>query len=97
MPLKKERYPDNWKHLSLYVRYTVAKGRCQFCGRENGSLIVGKLSRIVLTVAHLDHDEQNNNLNNLRALCQRCHLKHDRKDNLIRRLTGRATKIETPK
>lgn len=36
-----------------------------------------KLIRIVLTVAHIDHDSQNNNDNNLAALCQRCHLRHD--------------------
>lgn len=36
-----------------------------------------KIIRIVLTIAHLDHDPQNNDYNNLRALCQRCHLRHD--------------------
>jgi len=40
---------------------------------------------VVLTVAHLDHDEQNNDPANLRALCQRCHLSHDREDNAARR------------
>jgi len=34
-------------------------------------------SRIVLTIAHLDHDIANNKDDNLKALCQRCHLKHD--------------------
>jgi hypothetical protein len=33
--------------------------------------------RIVLTVSHLDHDTTNNDDSNLRALCQRCHLRHD--------------------
>jgi hypothetical protein len=33
---------------------------------------------IVLTVAHLDHDRENNDPCNLRALCQRCHLNWDR-------------------
>lgn len=36
-----------------------------------------KLTKIVLTVAHLDHDTQNNDLENLKALCQKCHLNHD--------------------
>lgn len=40
-----------------------------------------KLTRIVLTISHTDHDLTNNgepgNRPNLRALCQRCHLKHD--------------------
>jgi hypothetical protein len=34
--------------------------------------------RIVLGTAHLDHDPQNSARRNLRALCQRCHLRHDR-------------------
>ena len=34
--------------------------------------------KIVLTIAHLDHDVSNNCYSNLAALCQRCHLNHDR-------------------
>ncbi|NHN86862.1 hypothetical protein GOB93_20005 [Acetobacter musti] len=34
--------------------------------------------RVVLAAAHLDHDPRNNRWRNLRALCQRCHLQHDR-------------------
>ena len=34
--------------------------------------------RIVLGAAHLDHDPGNNRPRNLRAFCQRCHLRHDR-------------------
>lgn len=33
---------------------------------------------IVLTIAHLDHDTSNNDLSNLKALCQKCHLEHDK-------------------
>jgi hypothetical protein len=33
--------------------------------------------RVVLTVAHLDHDTRNNDLLNLRAMYQRCHLRYD--------------------
>ncbi len=38
-----------------------------------------RLTRIVLTVAHLDHDYRNPNVRDerLRAWCQRCHLRHD--------------------
>lgn len=38
----------------------------------------GPAVRIILTVAHWDHDHTNNDPGNLRALCQRCHLRHDR-------------------
>ena len=34
--------------------------------------------KIILTVAHLDRDRSNNDPSNLAALCQRCHLNHDR-------------------
>lgn len=35
---------------------------------------------IVLTIAHLDHDPTNNDPSNLRAMCQRCHLRYDSKE-----------------
>ncbi len=38
-----------------------------------------KIIKIVLTVAHIDHDTTNNADDNLAALCQRCHLRHDAK------------------
>ena len=41
--------------------------------------IVSKCVKIVLTIAHLDHDITNNDFNNLAALCQRCHLRYDAK------------------
>lgn len=37
----------------------------------------GKIIRIVLTVAHLDHTPENCADDNLKALCQRCHLRYD--------------------
>jgi hypothetical protein len=37
-----------------------------------------RIVRVVLASAHLDHDPTNNAWDNLRALCQRCHLLHDR-------------------
>jgi hypothetical protein len=36
-----------------------------------------KVIKIVLTIAHLDHDPTNNNESNLAALCQLHHLRHD--------------------
>jgi hypothetical protein len=40
--------------------------------------------RIILTVAHLDQDIENNDLGNLKAMCQRCHLAHDRVFNQVK-------------
>lgn len=48
-----------------------------------GSDYIGKVHptnkpiKVVLTVAHLDHNIQNNDFSNLKALCQRCHNRHD--------------------
>lgn len=45
---------------------------------DNGHLVEPEnIIRIVLTVAHLDHDITSNEPSNLRALCQQCHLRHD--------------------
>ena len=38
--------------------------------------------KIVLTITHLDHDINNNDPCNLRALCQRCHLRWDHEHHL---------------
>jgi 5-methylcytosine-specific restriction endonuclease McrA len=39
----------------------------------------------VLAAAHRDHDPTNNHPRNLVALCQRCHLQHDREEHRRRR------------
>jgi hypothetical protein len=47
-------------------------------------------TRVVLAAAHLDHDPSNNRLVNLKSLCQRCHMLHDRPHHLTqRRITYR--------
>jgi len=46
---------------------------------DHGTEILGKIIKIVLTIAHLDHDPRNNDDDNLKALCQRCHLRYDAK------------------
>lgn len=60
--------------------------------RENGNWILApeghyadamaldgiKFIKIVLTIAHLDHDTTNNAYDNLKAMCQKCHLNYDK-------------------
>jgi hypothetical protein len=46
-----------------------------------------KVIRIVLTVAHLDHDVTNNDYGNLAALCQKCHNRYDIKNRVHNRST----------
>jgi hypothetical protein len=43
------------------------------------------VTRVILAAAHLDHDPRNRRQRNLRSLCQRCHLTHDRAWHLLQR------------
>lgn len=47
------------------------------------------LTEVVLTIAHLDHDKNNNRFHNLAALCQRCHLRIDLQHHIANRKYGR--------
>jgi len=47
------------------------------------------LTKIVLTTAHLDRDTTNNARENLAALCQKCHLGHDKEQHAASRRYGR--------
>lgn len=51
-----------------------------------------KIIRIVLTISHLDHDEENHEvkMERLEALCQRCHLKYDVEEKRRRRIIKEA-------
>lgn len=42
-------------------------------------------TRVILAAAHLDHNPGNNRLRNLKSLCQRCHMIHDRPHHLAQR------------
>lgn len=70
---------------SLYTRDQFygspdSRGRVILEGLEAEavSLDGAKISRIVLTVAHLNHIPEDCRDENLAALCQSCHLEHDR-------------------
>ncbi len=88
MPIKPEnkaRYPKNWKEIRQQI-LERASNKCEFCGIENHTLRyrVSKdgleiPTRVVLTVAHLDHTPENCDPSNLRALCQKCHNAYDAK------------------
>ena len=47
-----------------------------------------KIVKVVLTIAHLDHDELNHDVKDerLKALCQLCHLRYDAKEKYNRAL-----------
>lgn len=79
------KYPPNWKQISANIRFDRAGNRCEGspfypdCRAENGKPHPVTNSKVVLTVAHLNHNTNDNRPENLRALCQRCHLTHDSK------------------
>ncbi len=92
MPIKPENkklYPDNWNEIRERIRQR-AKDRCEWCGVVN-HYCINRISRepclsdeyeairVVCTVAHLDHNPQNNSDDNLAFLCQKCHNNYDRK------------------
>lgn len=83
MPIDYNDYPDDWHELSQRIRFGRAAGRCEGtpeypdCKAAHGEPHPETGSKVILTVAHMDHDVENNDPANLRALCQRCHLSWD--------------------
>jgi 5-methylcytosine-specific restriction endonuclease McrA len=91
MPIKPENkklYSKHWKAIRANI-LARAHYCCEFCSVPNLSHISTpeelrywsrkKPVTIVLTIAHLDHDPTNNDPENLKALCQKCHLTYDAK------------------
>lgn len=93
MPISKEKmllYPGGstaspeWKAFRVTI-LDRAGNRCegtpQFpaCQAVNGQSHPETGSKVVLTVAHMDHDETHMDPKRCRALCQRCHLNWDAK------------------
>ena len=94
MPFVRDRYPADWPAISRRIRERE-QGRCKFCGAVNYQPHPETGSRVVLTVAHLDHDTTNNSDENLAALCNACHLRHDAKHHAANAAaTRRRRKIE---
>lgn len=85
------RYPPDWKAISQRIRKR-SKGRCECegecglhrdhpgprrCVERHGRKAKWAKGKIMLTVAHLNHDESDCRDENLKAMCQRCHLRYD--------------------
>jgi hypothetical protein len=85
MPIRPEnrgRYPAEWKAIRERI-LERADNRCEGsprypgCRVGNGEPHPVTGSRVVLTIAHLDHTPENCADDNLRAWCQRCHNTYD--------------------
>lgn len=109
-PENRDRYPADWRAISWRIRNERAGGRCECngeCGRpyehldvdercrnRNGGLAHGTGSRVVLTVAHLDHTPERCDEDNLKAMCQGCHLHYDRDHHAATRAKTREAELK---
>ena len=87
-PENKARYPKEWKAISAAIRERAGNrcecvGECGLhgdtgrCTERNGEPAKWAKGKIVLTVAHLNHTPMDCRPENLKAMCQRCHLRYD--------------------
>ena len=85
MPIRPERaglYPPNWKEIREQI-LERAEFRCEGtpaypdCNVANYELHPITGSKVVLTIAHLTHDERESDPTLLKAMCQRCHNTYD--------------------
>lgn len=92
-PSERARYPKDWKAISARIRERSG-GQCECwgecglhhtnpgprrCAEQNGTKAKWANGKVVLTVAHMDHQPERCEDSNLRAMCQRCHLRYDSK------------------
>lgn len=91
MPVDYSKYPPNWKTEIRPRILERANNCCEECEAENYKEHPETGARVILTIAHLDHDPENWDVadDRLKALCQRCHLNYDRSDNNYRRKYGK--------
>lgn len=103
MPIRPDQcalYPKDWRDISLRIRKERAQDRCEFCQIAiNGQPHPVTGSKVVLTVAHLDHNPANNppDGSNHAAMCQRCHLTYDaplHRENAAQTRRGRLCQID---
>jgi hypothetical protein len=90
--LSRHHYPPQWGALSQFVRFERAQGQCECmgecglhrtnpgprrCVERHGQPAVWAKGRVILTTAHLCHNPACDDLEHLRAMCNRCHLRYD--------------------
>jgi len=95
MPINYKNYHPKWSLISRLIRFRRAGNKCEWCDAENHQPHPDTGSKVILTVAHLDRDRTNNRFKNLAALCQRCHLNHDRAQHIQNRKYGREYRYTT--
>lgn len=91
MPINYKLYASDWKAISQRIRFERANNHCEVCGIENYT-IKPNGAKVVLTVAHLNHDITDNRDENLQAMCQGCHNKYDKEYRQANRAKTRRNK-----
>jgi 5-methylcytosine-specific restriction endonuclease McrA len=92
-PENRNRYPEDWPEIRERI-LARAGDRCECmgeCGCVDTRIIEARRcpelggtkaqyfrGDVILTIAHLDHTPENSDPSNLKAMCQRCHLRYDR-------------------
>ena len=101
----RHRYPPDWPAISRAIKER-AGWRCEClgeCGRgthdgrcpnRRGRPAYGTGSTVVLTTAHLNHTPEDCRPENLRAMCQGCHLHYDRDHHAATRHATRRAELE---
>ena len=89
MPCNYNEYPPDWKETRERILLR-AKNCCEECGILN-YIIKPSGTKIILTIAHLDHNKENWEVTDdrLKALCQKCHLGYDLSRHIENRKYGR--------
>lgn len=85
------RTGNKWRYICS-TEHDMIHAKVRYSGYNySGALKRLGFTKIVLTIAHLDHDADNHDVTDdrLAALCQRCHLKHDMKNHVNNRKYGR--------
>lgn len=82
MPIDYRKYPPDWKQIRAAI-LERAGNKCEGspaypdCRAANGEPHPVTGSKVVLTIAHLNHTPDDCRPENLRAWCNRCHLTYD--------------------
>lgn len=97
MPINYKEYHPKWtliRRLILQRADNCCEGSPKFhlCRAANNQPHPETGSKVILTIAHLNHDKNDNRFSNLKALCQRCHLHYDIGHHIFNRKYGRDTK-----
>jgi hypothetical protein len=101
MPISREKaalYPPDWTLIANDVKI-AANWECQGidrypnCRARHGERHPITGSRVVITVAHLDHNPAHCARENLRALCQRCHLTYDAELHALSAMTTKQRRL----